>query len=1792
MDQEPHFPTHPNPNLQGRPNGDLRYGRGNPANQAFTYPNPQGFHGAEHLGPYLPALESQSGYFDQVRYGGEPCVSQGSLSQKGMGTSPVRLDQLLMGLDTTPPSLSHFQDYPDASTSSSSQARFTHVAPNGGPSLGGSSQVLNSTTSHAPNGAQGSFALDNNGQPYYGTPNGASQAHFSQGVPNGASQAHFSQGVPNGASQAHFSHGVPNGASQAHLSHVSPNGFSSNSQGPYGPNGSLVPFGSFDNAQYPQEAPHGDSRFSTNVAQGINMPHQGAFASLAHQRPHGHVSSQGMAFGENFDHRSGLQIHPSVLAMRPNFQGMPMAPPPQWEVHPNRSGHHKYGGSHPPYHVGGPNGPNTVPLVDNAPPSHANRDNRGEHCAVVQHFGDNGSFFQVNRENRGGQSFGDFSHGNRDNRGSHPSFGPNGALSQPIRDNRDGQVSQLPAFSPYGNNFPSQNLLYSQGLGGENTPMGSSHHMMNDSQQTLEIFSTPLPKIGTPQRFAIQDVEYSRSFGPLALPPCSPQRAMVLHTPSNEGQLNPFASYLKEGDYEMQDALVTQGHFDESRLAQFPTFQHVAEFFQERLHPIHANFAAIFEFMHLSKATLEGILQTSAHNDKKVLERTDVLWQSLEEVLITSKDNFTNCSNDVGQIRECFNKLVEIHLPREFHHLRESLKEAFAQAESRFTTLESVVGEHTQKFRECSTFCNKLQKDVENLQKSAGEPSQGANLFFQANLTEISQNIRDVHQKCQENSANILRLKENSLGQESGFVSRSEFDDLQKRLSHMEHIVEDLQCFKEDIGAIMNGMEQRINMRSDSLQGNFDRIVNQFGTLESELQRCKSLLDLKAQEPPPQLLADSTLPQDFTIWSQDMHKKLCDVIHHLEQVDKLTIAHENKFKVLNFDPNGFKTAVLHDVKNVIAGTNFPAEIGRLHHLEHRLHTIMQQLGDYEEHGHHIALLRDSLNALRKEFSATISGLAQRFALEFNNLRRIPAPETNPFDGFGPKGGQPQIAAPPTILQRDSSRPTNVDPLFARQNSLGHPPAAPQPGPSGPSQNAAHSSQNAGPMVPFGENPTNLRQPGVQLPQNTQLKPTAVYPVGGGDIRYNPGPNGPGYGPGQPGPKSMGGASAPIPQPANSGFGMENVSPFQVQRSLNYSEQNANAFHPIHPAGGATAPPAAPNNFATSTAGDQNWPPRGSVFHPLGPESFSEGPPGPASGSFANGPLRRPENSPYSQRDMTAMTEISRKVRPKWDGEPSTWKDFWKNWEYYWNLRKDTLEDNQEMKKWLFVECLPHDEGERARHLIIEDKMSFDTMVQRYHQNNVNFVPRYQAEANWKSCVPGDKSFRSVDFWYSKWKRLATEVPELTETQKKEQFDMVLSNIAHKTVKEYKKEELLGKSYSLEERWQMIVNELSAHQLMNQISNVYKNQQPKKADGSNINAMNTTPVSGKSTDRSRSPRDKSALICFNCQEPGHVKAECPHPPKLDRPPSRNSSRDSNRSFGSRDSNRSRNSNPRRSFSGDGRPTGSRNRDSSGQRNRDFSGQRNRDFSDQRNSGGSRNRDYSDRRTPDGGRNRDYYQRSPGGSRSQDYPSQRPPDRRSFDTQSFKPENNSQGGYYDKPKGDFSQSSRPPYRGPDQSGRNSPHRGFGRNSYGYKSSGGSNDSMEETHEETDTSQSRTNRSRKPGIPSRSQLLSRQRSNQCLTCGDSSHSTGSCPQSHRGRSPTVRRMPRDDRPSRPKVEFQEKISRIDDRPPTSVREGDVRPPTSVREGDVSEFDEQIVDAYMAARSIAGYASASDFE
>ena len=55
------------------------------------------------------------------------------------------------------------------------------------------------------------------------------------------------------------------------------------------------------------------------------------------------------------------------------------------------------------------------------------------------------------------------------------------------------------------------------------------------------------------------------------------------------------------------------------------------------------------------------------------------------------------------------------------------------------------------------------------------------------------------------------------------------------------------------------------------------------------------------------------------------------------------------------------------------------------------------------------------------------------------------------------------------------------------------------------------------------------------------------------------------------------------------------------------------------------------------------------------------------------------------KDFKSVLEISNKVRPKWDGHPLNWKDFFTKWEYYWTIRSNGVDYNPEIKKMLFIE---------------------------------------------------------------------------------------------------------------------------------------------------------------------------------------------------------------------------------------------------------------------------------------------------------------------------------------------------------------------------------------------------------------------------------------------------------------------------------------------------------------------------
>ena len=1096
--------------------------------------------------------------------------------------------------------------------------------------------------------------------------------------------------------------------------------------------------------------------------------------------------------------------------------------------------------------------------------------------------------------------------------------------------------------------------------------------------------------------------------------------------------------------------------------------------------------------MRLCKTTVEGILKTSATNDQAVLERTDLLWKTLEEVFVISKENFTSCANDFSKFREIFNKLVESQLPNEFQHLRENIKEALTNAESRFVNVENVVGDHQQKLHDFSSFCNKLQVELENVQKCVSKSNGDDNAHLQENLCNVNQNIRELHDKCHQHSLSITQIRENSLASEQTFVTRTEFMELQKQFAHVQHFAGELKILREEVQTSIQNVETRHASRLEALQRQADQILDQMAQLNSEIARCHSLIELKAHQPPK----DIEGPQnnaELVAWTRQIHKAVWDITSRLQQMDSMVILHDKK---LQHPEGGLQTSP------GVSPADFQKQVDIIARLRGVFEHVSRQVTALEVDSHEVAVLKDSLVSLKLELNSKITAVETKLRSEIGDVQRFLSPQTNPFQSFGPKAilqrpENPPLAAHSTVTFSAAPHAQNLS--FSAGNSFPVPvQQQPPPWNVATQPNVALVQSEKGLQPPIDPGQSQGGPPG-PLPGGPAPQPTMVFPVG-----------------------QRAATVAPL-----SSSGVENPPRLTSYPTADNTLFSANSM-------GSTDPPR-PQGFSEPSA----WPKPGSVFYSAqGPATVDHTADSSAKAERQPNPnqivrsVDTTGGSGYTQKDNSIVTKISERMRPKWDGEPGSWKEFWKLWEYYYSLRKDSLDDNQEFKKLLFIECLPAEEAERARHIIIEGDVSFESLVQRYHANNTFMASRFQAEAAWRAFVPHDKKWRNVDLWFSKWSRMAAEIPDLSETQKKEQFDMIMCGFAPTVVKDYKKEELAGKAVTLQRRWELIANELSVHQFINQINSAYQAQHAKGADTSHVSAVKPAGhTAAASQPRSTTPPSRSAKRCFNCGEEGHVKADCPQPPQGGTS-SRNSSRDSQRSTGSdrRDSRESRESRGR------GKPD-------------------------------SRQRSFS-RDVPRSGRGDISPPRGWNNSYSQGRQDSRQGSSYRRDSRDFKSPYSKEYGQRDSPK-------------KREEGRISPYRSEERNRYQSRSSGGSQNSSEEREYYSDYNRRDRDRQKKPGIPSRSQLLERQRSNRCLTCGDSSHSTSACPTGHRGRSPTPRPAPRDNSRFRPRVEFRDTVARIQDEPLTSVREGDV-----------DEADEQIVDAYLAARAISGYVSASDFE
>jgi hypothetical protein len=149
--------------------------------------------------------------------------------------------------------------------------------------------------------------------------------------------------------------------------------------------------------------------------------------------------------------------------------------------------------------------------------------------------------------------------------------------------------------------------------------------------------------------------------------------------------------------------------------------------------------------------------------------------------------------------------------------------------------------------------------------------------------------------------------------------------------------------------------------------------------------------------------------------------------------------------------------------------------------------------------------------------------------------------------------------------------------------------------------------------------------------------------------------------------------------------------------------------------------------------------------------------------YLDPPRRNNTEGPRNaQKDIRSTLEIASKLKPKWDGNPLMWRDFWNRWQYYWTVRSEGMNISPEVKKMIFIESLPRDEAERAMQLIVHKKISFEDLIAKYSNNCASILPRFALERRWRVCAPSNRSWSSIDLWFSQWEGLAANVGNLTE----------------------------------------------------------------------------------------------------------------------------------------------------------------------------------------------------------------------------------------------------------------------------------------------------------------------------------------------------------------------------------------------------------------------------------------------
>ena len=911
----------------------------------------------------------------------------------------------------------------------------------------------------------------------------------------------------------------------------------------------------------------------------------------------------------------------------------------------------------------------------------------------------------------------------------------------------------------------------------------------------------------------------------LILPPCSPQKLLEFRGPPQveSNHLVPFPDTIPPpSDREVVQVQPPTGlEVDNGEPAQF-RIDSINAYIEAKFSVLDDQVVSLEQYSGDLSLAINNLREACFLNEKSVLEKFDKYWEASESAFQIFQSNFKTCTDDLTSFRETFHRLVQEYLPDQFLNLQKQIGDNWKAVDEFWEKWEKVYREIPQRLQDTIHFCNQVF----------------------ASQQQLGSAIAQLQGYCavgspKPDSSQILALEGKVLELSNQFRNYvGMIEPLSTEIARLRKVcdLDRTQVTKHDLSQL----ERRLEILEENQQQNFDSrkefrehldgLKRDFQCFSASLQRSVSdsqvfvrnlesrISGLESNNPDSTRAVSKFSPGPAVLVQPGNSSPDLSVLW--SQTHKTVGQLVNRIQFLDQFLVGVDSRVKSSEDNYSALRRSIVPSQRIERIEEDMSTLIDSIRLFEN-------FSSSLNRLQETVSQ-ISGkvnLQSHLTPPLGETTSTGASSTLQIlvDNFVQGPGQNPVPSTNTVSLSQPQPGGQI--LPAGDNS---PPQA-----TGPTHAVTDSAHWAAPV------PVHMVVPAVTVPgqDSGPLSQQLTVQVG---LDAPPVRN----------------AMLPLGQPSELSKLTSDAHEVNLLCGLSKSQ-----FSGVGPSAAVQkTEPATDSSPLNLTIGEEDSSNVG---------SYAQDFPGRAPGQIPGA---------YQHRDFKTSLTLAKRHQPKWDGQPLTWADFWRKWEYYWQVRSQGQWVDPEIKKMEFVDCLPSDEVERATHAIVADRITFDQLVEKYRSDCTSLVPRFLLEEKWRNCVPENRKWRTIDLWYSKWTRLAAAVEDLTDKQKIEQFDLVLLEHQGNLIKLIHEYEIMGQKFSLEQRWNFISNKLRVNQVMSSVNSAFQSRKSGTSTVSALQSGSTQQYRSRSPGKPATAPSGSPIVCYRCGKEGHKQSECRATPR--------------------------------------------------------------------------------------------------------------------------------------------------------------------------------------------------------------------------------------------------------------------------------------------------------------------------